>query len=198
MKFPFTRRTALMAGATVIAGVSFVQPSYAADTFRTLADGSRVSADLKQFEPASARNNTPIQFVKAFTPDRRFTGANVGDPNTPKTLQWAEIPAPNTGFRLLRNRATRLCLDIELGREAGLAGGSDQSGGVGARLVARQCDGSLSQQWKDLSRGQTNPHTFQNNWTKLIFTKSGTAATLQPIARGLTNQKFFQRFVEIG
>jgi len=198
MKYPFTRRAALMVGAAVLAGVSLAQPSYAADTFRTWTDGIGVNADLKQFEPSSAANNTPIRFVKAFTPDRRFTGATVGDPNTPKTLQWAEIAAPNAGFTLLRNRATGLCLDIGLGREAALASGSDQSGGAGAALVARQCDGSLSQQWKDLSRGQTNPHTFQNNWTKLILTKSGTAATLQPSDRRLTNQKFFQTFVGIG
>jgi hypothetical protein len=153
--------------------------------FSTYDAGS--GAQKVSFVPSSAKANSAVKFVPSFIPDRRFSDAGVGDPNTPSTHQWAITASREPRLNVIRNRATNECLDIEQERE----NITQTTDAVGARVTVRPCDGTMSQNWK-VSIATGNQHTFRNAWTDLIFTKTGNDATLELFERRGRVQTFSQ------
>jgi hypothetical protein len=155
-------------------------------TFNTGFGAGKVS-----FAPSSSRTDAAVEFVPFFVPDKRFSDARVGDPNTPRNLQWSITPGRERGLDVVRNRASGKCLDIEQDRED--LTGADSA--VGARVVIRPCDGTKSQNWK-INVATGNQFTFRNAWADLVLTKSGSGATLERFERRGRPQTFGQTPVE--
>ncbi|GAB3933933.1 hypothetical protein GCM10029976_042170 [Kribbella albertanoniae] len=179
-------------GATPDARVA--SASTTAIFFRTYQIG--VGADKVQFAPSDRRSNSPLTFVPAFVPDRRFSGATVGDPNTPRDRQWAIVSSLEPGARSIVNRATETCADIEEDRERTPAVDPDGRDPMGARVVLRTCDGTKSQRWKVVTASGNSTH-FVNLFTNLVFTQTGDAITLQPFQKRLTGQLYGSTFVQV-
>lgn len=147
-----------VAAAALFAG-PLAQSASAATFFRTVNDANAKTS----LAISSSANNSPLVFVPQFK--GKFVCATCGIAGIPDQQVWSEerlIPGNRATF--LVNRQTGKCADIELDAQA------PDANAVGARVVLAPCDGTDSQQWKNLFVAGGNQSTFVNQLTGLRLT----------------------------